>query len=87
MRNPVKTLANDTHRDKPVVNPIFDKFFAFIVQQFLRNENSKTTRISPDRIYYRFQQGLQNAVFPNYAETCFSKKELGKIINPLHDFG
>ncbi|NCA86532.1 MAG: hypothetical protein EOM83_13325 [Clostridia bacterium] len=89
MRNLTNTWVIDTHGKAPVGSLGFEKGFGVIGQQalFLRNKNSKTTRIFPVGIYYRIQQGLQNAVFPIWVETCFSKKELGKIINPLHDFG
>ena len=89
MRNPVITWANDSHLYTPVVSLSFVKDFEIIGQQalFLRNKNAKTKRIFPVKIYYPIRQGLQNAVLPNWAETCFSKRELGKIINPLHDFG
>jgi hypothetical protein len=89
MRKSLITWAIDFYHGTPVVRLDFEKGFGVIGQQalFLRNKNSKTTRIFPVGIYYRIQQGLQNAVFPIWVETCFSKKELGKIINPLHDFG
>ncbi len=45
MRNPVITLANDAHREKPVVSLIFEKDYRLIGQQFPGYESSKTKEI------------------------------------------
>jgi hypothetical protein len=45
MRNPVITLANDTHHDTSVVSLIFEKDFSLSCQQCSGHESSKTTEI------------------------------------------
>ena len=65
MRNPVITLANDSHRDTPLVRKNSERERGFNGKQLLRRKNSKTTEIY----------------------THVSKKELGKIVNPLDDYG
>ncbi|MDD2631289.1 hypothetical protein EOM75_07370 [Candidatus Falkowbacteria bacterium] len=87
MRNPLVILANDFHHDTPLVRLSYEKDPARTDKQFLRNGNSKTTRTFAVGIHFPIRRGFQNAMFSNWAEICFSKKELGKIINPLHDFG
>ena len=65
MRNPVIKLANNTHRDIPLVSKNSERERVFDGKQFLRGKNIKTTEIY----------------------THVSKKELGKIVNPLDDYG
>lgn len=64
MRNPVFTLAIESHRGKPMEQMDFEKAFE-VTDQPLSNNFSKATGIY----------------------THVSKKELGKIVNPMDDYG
>lgn len=45
MRNPGLTLANDTHREKPVGSLIFEKDYSHFGHQSSGHESSKTKEI------------------------------------------
>ncbi|NLO51051.1 MAG: hypothetical protein GX103_07815 [Bacteroidales bacterium] len=87
MRNPDITLADDTYRGYPVVSLHFEKDYTLIGKQFPGHHSLKAMEIYSVGIRYHIRQSFKSTVFPNRAEICFSKKELDKIINPLHDFG